>query len=264
MAEVMTMQADQGFSTSVGFGSIMKNQKAEIEKIRGYEKEKIKTAFRFVVFGVIIFGSLFAIGLIAAQVIKGIFALLVAGGFVVGAFYAYRYLRNMDPAIAQWLKNKRVKVMIAEAKSNAVEQLTNQVIANEERLSFAREARNKVGGLVLRLKKELEETDINSEWYQRKKELAETVERAYEKVRVNIDRAAEANKKFDLKVKEYKKMDEFATIAQVAMQMLNRTGADALEDALSLAAFEAIDGEFNTALVDIENTARDLDIDESV
>ena len=62
----------------------------------------------------------------------------------------------MDPVFRQKLKNLQLKKMYEEARANAVEQLDNRIITNQQRLAEAQKARNKMGALVESLKSEVQ------------------------------------------------------------------------------------------------------------
>lgn len=256
------MSADtQVAAHSAGFAGIMEENRNRMTAIEQYRKAPVSVTKRNLAFGGAVLGGLFLVGLIGAQIITGVIAIataIIGGGAL---FYLVRTMRTMDPVIQQKLKNKKIELMVKEARTKAVEQLDNQVLINAERLKAARKARDDIGGMILKLKSKLKPENEGKPNYQKKVEMIQTIESAYEQIKVNIDKGAHANVKFEQKVREYKEMDEFAEMAGAAMAMLNAAGGDKLAEMLSLEAFDAIETEFNSALVSIESTAHDMQID---
>jgi len=242
------------------FSSIFTSNKQKLEQIKKYESAPIGTTPRNLVFvGMIGFTLILSI-MFAAQIIQGVFALVLVLGTGVGGFFGLRFLKAMDPVIRQKTKNLKLSLMKEEAHKNAVHQLDNQVLVNAERLKKARSARDQTKALVGEMESKLNETDPNSSIYKNMKEMLDKVSTAYEIIAVNIDKGAQANKEFEKKVEEYKSMDRFAKLAAQAMGNLGG-GADKLDEMLSLEAMGAIDTNFNSSMAMIENTARDMEID---
>lgn len=257
----MTQTVTQAPST--GFSEILSENKNAISKIKNFEAQPITTKARNLAFAGLTVGSVAFIGLFAAQIISGIAALIATFAFAGSMFFGIRFLRAMDPVIRQKTKNLVLNSMYSEARKNAVAQLDNQVITNAARLKNARHARDKMGALVQKLESAVSSTDPSNSYYKQKKDMLDRVEKAYIMFKTNTDKAAKANQVFETKVKEYKDMERFAQIAGEALSLFDKSG-NKLEDMLSLAAFEQIEEDFNSAIISIENTANDMALDSDV
>jgi hypothetical protein len=254
--------SESGLGISSGFSQIMNSNKAEISRIDQYKSKKITTNQRNIVFAAVFIGTLFFFMMFAAQIITGIFALFLTSAFGVASFFGIRFMRMADPLIKQKMKNAILKRMMDEARRNAVSQLDNQVIKNRERLTAARDARDRMGAAVQRLKSMINPANKGKPTYERKVEMLKKVEAAYKTICEMLKKGAEANKKFEEKVIEYKDMEKFADEVQSAMSLFKQTSGKQLEDMLSLEAFTHIEQEFNLALVTIENQTSDMQLDE--
>ena len=63
------------------------------------------------------------------------------------------------------------------------------------------------------------------------------------------------------KVNDFREMDRFNREAGAIMAIYEKDGDNTLNDMLSLEAFASIEDDFNTALVSIENSAQDANLD---
>ncbi|MBF9003601.1 MULTISPECIES: hypothetical protein [Vibrio] len=197
---------------------------------------------------------------IALQIIAGTVALLVGFIGIAVMFYGLRYLKMNDKHIKQKMRNHIVANMIEEARTHKIETLTNLVIDSKARLDGAREARNKMGGYVERIKAKLNESDKSSSSYQTKLNMAGRVEQAYSQVCINVEKAGEAHKALAKKVEDYKEMAEFSDIVGDAMAFANQNN-DSIDEMLGMEAFAAIEQDFQSAMVSIENSVSDYAID---
>ncbi len=252
---------DTAVNNVEGFSSILTNNKNELQRIKDYEKTPISAKVRNVAFAGITLSSIVIFGLFATTIIHGVFALAVTGIFCVGSFLGIRFMRAMDPLIQQKTKNFKIEAMIKEARKHAIAQLNNQIIDNQNRLSSARISRDKMGALVEKLKGQINEDNVGTPMYEKKTAILERVATSYNKIIENVEKAAVSFKNFEHKVSEYKEMEAFATLANEAMSFFDNSGAGKLDEMLSLAAFEQIETEFNGALISIENSARDMELD---
>ena len=246
-----------------GFSAILSDNKNEMTRIENFKSEKISATPRNIVFAGVALGGLALVGMIGASIISGVVAVVttvVAGG---GLYYGIRIMKRMDPVIKQKLKNKQIELMISEARKNAIFQLDNQVLTNHSRLAAAREARNKIGGQIKTLEGKINPANEGKPTHTKKTKTVATLKVAYEKIKANVDKGAQANKVFEEKVIEYKDMESFAQAAGEVMDLLNTSGNDKLEDMLSLESFNAIDSNFNEAMINIENGTNDYDLDQT-
>ena len=243
------------------FGQILESNKNEMTQIQEFKKAPISVKPRNIAFGGMVLGSGLLFILFASQIITGMFALILTVGTAVGGYYGLRFLKSMDPLIQQKTKNAKLKWMVREARKNAVYQLDNQIVLNKQRLSAARQARDKMGALVAQMESKINPANEGTPNYKRKVAMLQKVDNAYQQMRLNLDKGAKANEDFKKKVREYKDMDSFASLADEAMSLLGSSGAKELEEMLSLESFNEIEMNFNTAIVQIENSARDFEND---
>lgn len=249
-------------TASSEFAAIMENNRNELVRIEEFSKKTISGWPRNIAFLAISFALILIFGIFASQIITGTIALIVLVVTAVGLFFGLRFVKTMDPLIRQKTQNMLISKMTSEARRNAVAQLDNQVIKNTERLELARAARNRMGAAIESLRSQINEKNAGKPNYERKKEILTKVENAYEQVKIKLDRAAKANHAFSEKVKEYKEMESFAAQASEAMMFFKNTGDTQLEEMLSLEAFHQIESDFNTALIDIENSVRDISLND--
>jgi uncharacterized membrane protein len=254
MSEVAT-------KTGIGFSSILQTNKQELAKIEQFRKEPISVAPRNLVFGGLALGGVFVTGLFALQIITGILAIVTTAVAGVGAWFGLRFLRNMDPVIRQKAKNLQIDLMVKEARKNATVQLDNQVIDNAQRLENARDARDQMGAAIETMRSSIDPSKAGTPMHTRKTDMLDRVQAAYELMCENLDKGALANKTFKEKVGEYKEMEKFSTLAAGAMSFFDQGAEEELNDMLSLEAFGQIESDFNTAIISIENSAKDMALD---
>lgn len=253
--------SDTATVPKTGFSSILDTNKQELARIEDFKNQKISNMPRLLAFsGLSVVGILVA-GFLALQIITGVIALVVTAVACVGGFFGLKWLKHLSPVMKQKMKNKQLELMIEEAQKNAARQLDNQVITNSKRLSTARKSRNKMGAAIEKLKSKVDPAKKGSPMYEKKMDLIKRLEDAYLQVIENLDKGAKANAAFELKVQEYKEMKAFAEVAGEAMAMFEQSGSKQLEDMLSLESFDHIETEFSTALISIENSARDMQVD---
>lgn len=246
---------------STGFAHILKSNKDEISSIESL-RDRVETATpRNILFAIMIAGLGFLCIMFAGEIITGMFAAILTGVTVVGGYFGAVTLKNFDPYFRQKLKNEKLKVMMNEARKNAIYQLDNQVLDNTQKLGRARKSRDNIGGMVNRLEAKIDKADADSSNYKKMKKMYDKVNNAYVQMDAGLKLAAKANKAFEKKVVEYKEMESFAQMAIDAMDMLGSAGGSDLNDLLSLAAFDEIESNFSTALAAIENSAADMAID---
>ena len=76
----------------------------------------------------------------------------------------------------------------------------------------------------------------------------------------NVNEGGKAHQLLVSKVNEYKEMQEFTDIVSDAMSFTN-SQVNSLDEMLGMEAFAAIEQDFHTAMVSIENSVSDFDID---
>lgn len=245
------------------FSSILQNNKEELAKIESYKNTPISVTPRNILFVILVFFCLVTLSVFAMSIITGTLALVVLVITALVVYWGFRFFRALDPLVKQKTKNMQLNMMVKEARKNAVAQLNNQVINNQERLEAARQARNSMGATVEKLKNQINPENKGKPIYEKKVELYNRVNAAYQQVLVKVDNAAKANKAFEEKVKEYKDMEEFASTASAAMSLFAQSGDLKLDETLSLEAFSQIETDFNESLISVENSARDMLADDN-
>lgn len=241
------------------FSLILAENKREMRRIDEFKNAPVSTNARNLVFAGGALGGLVLVGAIATQIITGAVALVVAGAGVAALVYGARAVRNYDPVIQQKMKNHRVDLMTKEARKRALAQLRNQVVLNAERLEMARASRDKVGAQIEKLKEMTKAgRKLSPAYRERMESMLGKLTTAYGVMCTNIDNAAGAKAAFEQKVNEYAEMERFSAMADDIMTSI--TG-NKMEDMLTLEAFDAIETDFHTAMVSIENSTRDTKLD---
>jgi len=232
---------------------------SKINELKKFENAPITSTQRNLIFGGLFIFTLAFMVMFASAILSGLAALI--GVIVVGVvlFFGGRLMVAADPLIKQKTKNAVIKRMYQEAANNAIEQLSNQVLANVEKLKASREARDKMNALLKRMKSSLKPENIGKPIRIKKEETIKVIEAAYNTMCQNVDMAAEANKKFEQKVNDYREFNSFSELANEAMAYANKD--DKLSDMLSTHAFESIGMEFDSAIAKIENSAKDMALD---
>jgi hypothetical protein len=249
--------------SGVSFGSILKEGENKIANLEKMKDQTFTSTRRNLVFGIGILGGLFLVGMMAANIIAGMLALVVAGVGSVLLWWGARAVKTYDPLVRQKMNNDVIERQIKEARENSIYQLDRAVIDSGERLEAARNARTKIGGQLAKLQEKARrkgETD-DSGFYANTIRVLET---AYNQIVENVDKAAEAHAEFSRRVKKYHERYEFAESAKELQAMIGSSAVSELDEMLTAAAFDEIDTEFNTALVAIEHLAHDANVDREV
>ncbi|WP_241910657.1 hypothetical protein [Enterovibrio norvegicus] len=246
---------------SLNFTSLVEESNNRIADIKREQSSSVTGTARNLGFAGFALLGLMLLGTIMFQIITGVIALVVGLGAVALMIYAYRYLKMADPLIKQKMRNHVLKKMIEEAKTHKIETLTNMVIESGNRLNSARAARDKMGGFVNKINTRLKASNQESSNFDRKVEMTEKVELAYEMVKANVNRAANAHKALEVKVRDYKEMAEFSDMVGDALKFANDSNGNKLEEMLGMEAFAAIEQDFHEAMVSVENSVADYEID---
>lgn len=247
--------------TMSSLSAIMDDNAQRLNSIKDMRNTKISTTPRNLAFMGMTVGSVLFLGMFALQIISGLVAGLFTIAVAVGGWYGIRALRQFDPMIRQKMRNKQIEMMIKEAQERSIEQLTNQVLENQANLKKARDTRDKMGAQVARLKSMLDKDTPGSATYDNKKKIFDKVNTAYEGIIANVEKAARQNAQFEKKVEEHREMHRFASEAGSILDLMSASADGKLNDILSLEAFASIEDEFNTTLIGIENTSRDMLVD---
>lgn len=242
------------------FQLIVENNKNELQKIEQLKSEPISRKRQFLIFSAMMGFAFFGAGLIMMEIIKGLVAFGFAGIILVGTWYGIKYLQANAPLILQKQKNKALEKMMANAKTNCIAQLKNQILKNAESLAAVKAKRDNVGGMVKQLEAQVN-TANTSEMSNRMKAMLEKVQQAYDGIMKNIEKATVANEAYKDMVTQYEKMYNFANMADEVMSMLSDSASKELENMLSMAAFEEIDATFCNAMAKIDGFTQDLKLE---
>lgn len=241
------------------FKDIASSTQDKINELKEAKDKVFTTKNRNIVFVALLIVGLLAASVVAMQIITGAVALGFAAVVGVGLFFIFKNFDKLDPLVAQKLNNYILSKQIEEARKNNIIQLQNTVLARKQRLKEGRKARDEMGGYVQKLEQKVRASDPNSDPYHKQKvEMFDKIKSAYEANQAMLTRAAQANKEFEMQVEHYKDMEAFANIAGKATKAIK---TDDLENMLSLAAFDSIDDQFNTAMVELEGSVADYAVD---
>lgn len=245
--------------TQTGFTEVLTDNKERMGAIETYKNAPISRKAQMVTFGGLAIGGTVLASIFALQIISGMVALVAIGVVGVVGVFGIRALRQADPLIQQKLKNKILEAMYNEASKNAIIQLSNQVIINEQKLSNARKSRDKMGAMVKNLESKVA-TSSESNKPKMQKTL-DALSAAYQSTIISVDRAQVSIKEFETKVNDFRELDRFNKEAGAVLAMFESSGNDKLNEMLSLESFSSIETEFNTAITSIENSAHDAELD---
>ena len=129
-----------------------------ISDVTNFYKSKIESVnkdrswLRWVIAGVISLGAIFIASLVAAQIITGAIALIVAGLVAVGGFYGFTLIKRYDPVIQKKIQNSVTKALIEEAQESTIETLTMYVGYLDQYLKYSKQLRMKVDTLIQKYK----------------------------------------------------------------------------------------------------------------
>ncbi len=243
---------------------IISTTETKLHQIQEMGSKPISKSAQAVGFGVLAVSTVVVASILAFHIITGILALAVTGAAAVGLWAGWSYVKRMNPVYQLKLRNHVMNKMMNEAREQAIAQLNNEVKSRHARLIASRDARDKMGAMISNMKEKLSQAlREGSDVAVKMQGILSRVEPAYEIVKINLDKAATANKQFEIKVQDYKDLKEYADMAGEAMAMFDSSESTKLQEMLSLESFRSIDADFTTAIVSIENSARDMAIDQS-
>lgn len=241
------------------FTGVIDDTATELKKIEAYKNKPISDTAQKVGFVALVAFGLIMASMFIFQVFVGMVALVMVAVTAVAMWAGWAYVKRLDPLLQQKARNGILKRRIEEARRNAIYQLDNQVIDRHKKLKEAQAARDKMGALVMSMKDKIANGDPESATVKKMVAILTNIETAYTAVKANLEKAKQANAQFEQKVKDYKDLEEFSNIAGEAMAMFSESGDAKLQEMLSLEAFKEIDSNFNSAIISIENSAKDME-----
>lgn len=240
----MSSQASSAFSAN----------KSDMNAIKSLRDSPITSKGRNIAFMVVAFLLFVMAIMFATQIIAGVFALVLTVVTTVGGFMGLRWLKSMDKLVKQKTKNTKLKWMIEEAEKNAMSQLNNAVLDNAQKYEDSKIALLKINAQLKSLKSKLD-PDTTSANHKRMSEVITTIQKAYAQKKITVAKVGKLNDEFKDKVDQHKQMKQFSDAA-ADIQSLLSSGSDAeLDEMLSLAAFDAIEMQFNEAVSSVEVSA---------
>ena len=242
------------------FNKIVQDNQSRVQEIIAYKNKPISKYAQPVAF---VTGSaiLLAVsGLFLFQVIQGVIALGLTVITAGGLFYLIKVIKEANPLIQQKIKNKRIELMMKEAREHGIEQLQNKILEDTESLKAKKASRDKLGATLEVLRTQVDRTKEGSDLRANMQKQLEKLEPAYEQMKKIIKSQEKQLELYEEKVKEAKQLDEFNKVASEFMDTFESTADTKLEEMLSLESFAAIESEFNKNSIAIENLIADMEI----
>ena len=242
------------------FNKIVQDNQSRVQEIIAYKNKPISKYAQPVAF---VGGSLVLVavtGLFLLQVIQGALALGVTAVTVAGLFYFVKIIKEANPLIQQKIKNKRIELMMREAREHGIEQLQNKILEDTTSLKQKKESRDKLGASLEVLRTQVDRTKEGSDLRANMQKQLEKLEPAYEQMKKIIKNQEKQLELYEEKVKEAKQLDEFNKVASEFMDTFESTADTKLEEMLSLESFAAIETEFSKNSIAIENLIADMEV----
>ena len=243
------------------FTAVLDNTDQKLKQLQAFKNQPISALPQKLMLTGVAVGTVVVVSMMAIHIITGMLAIGAMALTGAGLFVGYYKIKALAPSLQQKSRNESLKRMVEEARKNAVYQLDNEVLSRRAKLSAARKARDDMGGFVETMRSGLAKTDPSSSTFARKEEILNRTNSAYLLMSENLDKVGQSVKQFELQVKDYKDLNEYANMAGDAMAIFNANDDSKLQEMLSLEAFRQIDADFNSGIVSIENAARDMNID---
>lgn len=234
----------------------LQENKDVINTLKSEAKAEITPHKRNIIFIGSLLG-LFVFTFFAVQILTGLIALVSAAIILPAIWYGFRVIRANDKYIQQRIRNKALARQIKEASDNADVQLQNMSIAKEESIKVAANARDMLKGAVLKIKNEIKNEPADSPVVKFAKESLDVLEPAAENASKIVTLRSDQAEAFKLKVQQHLKMKKISDMANQVIDATSATFDNALDNILSLTAFEAIEEEFYTATVKLESSVED-------
>ena len=243
--------------SSAGFFA---ENKENMAKIKREGNQIVTNAKRNIVFVVGIVVAIVFVIVFALEIIAGMFALLVTAVVLGLMFYIGRLMIASDSMIKQKTNLKLMKMRIELAKNNQIEQLQLMVVHKEEELERSRASRTKIGGQLGKLKSDVDQTEEGSSEHEVGMNIYNNINKAHK----NSEKICEMRRvnlvAFKKEVESAKTKKKFT---DMAMEILNGIeGFDkAVEEMLTLEAFESVDEGYYETMQELEDTLSDEAID---
>ena len=242
------------------FERIDEKNKSSIEQIKALQIKPVSKSTQFVMMVLGTIFMLFALGLFLFEVVKGMIALFLVALTVVAGFSFVKFIREADPIIQQKIRNRKIAIMMKEARVYAIEQLQNEVLRKHQLLQDKKKNRDKLGSMVARLKSAIAQEKPNSKIYTQMKDNLDKIESNYVKFQSYIAKEVEILKQYEEEVEGAKKLDQFNTVASEFLSLMSETTDTKLEEMLSVESFRSIDMQFHDNTIAMDNLMNDLEL----
>ncbi|BCE01850.1 hypothetical protein [Marinicellulosiphila megalodicopiae] len=234
----------------------LQENKNVINTLKAQAKEEITPHKRNIAFVASILG-LFLFTYFAVQILTGLIALVAAAIILPAIWFGFYYIRANDKYIKQRFRNAALARQIKEASENADVQLQNMAIAKEESIKVAANARDMLKGAIRKIQNEIKNEAPDSPVLKFAKENLAVLEPAAENASKIVELRNDQSQAFKTKVEQHLKMKKISDMANQVIDATSATFDNALDNMLSLTAFEAIEEEFYTATIKLESSVED-------
>lgn len=231
-----------------------------IAKVKSLRDKPIKASTQFILaIGAFIFGLL-ALGLFILEIVKGILALILLVTTAVVGFVFIKAIYESGPAIQQKIRNRKMAMMMKEARVYAIEQLQNEVLRKTSILEDKKKNRDRLGAMVAKMKSTISQEPANSKIAEKMSTNLTSFEANYNKYCSYITQQKQVITQYEQEVANAKKLDEFNTVASEFMSLMTETTDSKLEEMLSVASFAAIEDAFEHNTIAMNNVMADLEM----
>lgn len=241
------------------FNAILKDNKSKVQEIIEYKNKPISVFKQPAIALGAGVGFVLLSGLFVLQVVQGVVALGLAGLAVGGMIYSYHAIKQANPVIQQKLKNKKIELMMKEARQHGIEQLQNKILEDTKSLQQKKASRDKLGATLETLRVQVDKAKEGSDLKANMIRQLEKIEPAYEQMKEIIRNQEKQLKLYEEKVMEAKQLDEFNQVAEEFMSTFAESADNKLEEMLSLESFSEIEREFSKNSIAIENLIADME-----
>lgn len=242
------------------FEKIDQSNQRSIAKVRELRDKPIKASTQYVFGALGVLFAVFALGLFLFEVVKGVLALFLLGITAIASLTFIKFIHEANPIIQQKLRNRRIAMMMKEARTYAIEQLQGEVLRKTQLLADKRKSRDKLGAMVASMQASLMSEKPGSKIYDQMKSNITNIETNYNKFQLYLKREQDILKQYEEEVEGAKKLDQFNTVASEFLAIMSDTTDAKFEEMLSVESFRAIDQSFHENTIAMDNLMNDLEL----
>lgn len=239
------------------FITVMEDNKRERNEIKAMRNEPITFAKRNGVAIATIGGASILSIMFAAQIITGMFALLFMAVGGAALIYGARAIKHFDPVIMDKMRCKAIELRMRNARENAIEFLTNEVLKRHEKYEHAKQALKGIKGKYMQFDSKIaqarsEQTANNIQ------EMKDRTGKAIELFENKLKALNKNNNQFEDKVSDYKLMDEMNDHMGNILAVIGSEFDSKMDEMLSLEAFGSIADEYYENAAEIDTLTLEL------